>query len=303
MGMKFYQVPRNMAHAAPYSVSACVSAILAATAQMQPLPAAAGEDIEEIVVTATRRSESISDVPYNISAIGAADIANSGVTDLEGLTRMIPGLVTPDLGARASNTNNALVVRGLNASSVDVIEQELAAPTVSTYVDETPLFANLKMTDVARVEVLRGPQGTLYGSGSVGGTVRIIHNEPDPTTTEFDVSTRASHTENAANPNEAIDFVGNLPISDTMALRGSGGYERLAGFNDAVSVAVLGPDAQPVLAEPGDPVHSGLVFTEHRGVDWSEHLVRSYSAALETHRWLEAHLDLPTSDRPVRRLF
>ena len=251
-------------------LSAAISAILAATAaQVHSLPAAGADDIEEIVVTATRRSESISDVPYNISAIGAADIADSGITDLEGLARMIPGLVTPDLGTRAGNTNNTLTIRGLNASSVNVIEQNTAAPTVSTYVDETPLFVNLKMTDIARVEVLRGPQGTLYGSGSVGGTVRMIHNEPDPTTTEFDVSTQASHTANAANPSESIDFIGNLPISESMAFRASGGYERLAGFTNAVSVAVLGPNAQPVLADPSDPVHSGLVFTEHRDVDWS----------------------------------
>jgi iron complex outermembrane receptor protein len=250
-------------------LTVAISGILGAGAQLHPRPAVSAEDLEEIVVTATRRNESISDVPYNISAIGASDIANSGVTDLEGLIHMVPGLVSPDLGTRAGSTNNSLVIRGLNASAVNAETQQIAAPTVSTYVDETPLFANLKMTDIARVEVLRGPQGTLYGSGSVGGTVRMIHNEPDQTTTEFDVSTRLSHTQNAANPNEAIDFVGNLPISDTMAFRASGGYERLAGFTNAISVAVLGPNAQPVLADPGDPLNSGLVFAEHRGIDWS----------------------------------
>src|ERR1700728_1919178 len=255
--------------AARAQLAAAISAILAAGAQFYSPPAAADE-IEEIVVTATRRSQSLSDIPYNISAIGAADIADSGVTDLQGLTHMIPGLVAPDLGPRASNINDTLTIRGLNASSVNAETQEIAAPLVSTYVDETPLFANLKMTDIARVEVLRGPQGTLYGSGSVGGTVRMIHNEPDPTSTEFDVSTRASHTENAANPSEAIDFIGNLPISDTMAFRGSGGYEKLAGFTDALSVAVLGPNAQPVLADPGNPLTSPPVFAEKRGIDSSE---------------------------------
>jgi iron complex outermembrane receptor protein len=246
-----------------------ISGILAASAQLHPRQAVAAEELQEIVVTATRRNESISDIPYNISAIGAADITNSGVTDLEGLIHMVPGLVSPDLGTRAGSTNNSLIIRGLNASAVNAETQQIAAPTVSTYVDETPLFANLKMTDIARVEVLRGPQGTLYGSGSVGGTVRIIHNEPDPTTTEFDVSTHVSHTQNAANPNEAMEFIGNLPISDTIAFRASGGYERRAGFSNAISVASLGPNAQPVLADPSDTLYSGLVFTEHRGVDWS----------------------------------
>jgi iron complex outermembrane receptor protein len=251
----------------PSRLSMAIGAILAA-AQMHA-PAAAVE-LEEIQVTATRRSESISDVPYNISAVGGGDIAASGITDLQGLTRMVPGLTSPDLGARASSINSNLTIRGLNASTVHAEDQQIAAPTVSTYVDETPLFANLKMTDIARVEVLRGPQGTLYGSGSVGGTVRIIHNEPDLSTTEFDVTTRASHTANAANPSESVDFIGNLPINDTMAFRASGGYEKLAGFTDAASVAVLGPNAQPVLADPANPLTSPGVFTSKRGVDHSE---------------------------------
>jgi outer membrane receptor protein involved in Fe transport len=251
----------------PSRLSLAIGAILAAAQIHAP---AAAADLDEIQVTATRRSESISDIPYNISAVGGADIQAAGVTDLQGLTHMIPGLVSPDLGARGSSINSNLTIRGLNASSVHAETQQIAAPLVSTYVDETPLFANLKMTDIARVEVLRGPQGTLYGSGSVGGTVRIIHNEPDLATTEFDVSTRASHTANAANPSEAVDFIGNLPLSDTLAFRASGGDEKLAGFTDALSVAVLGPNAQPVLADPSNPLTSPPVFTEKRGIDRSE---------------------------------
>src|SRR6202034_4253603 len=207
--------------AAPHAnirLAAAISAVLAGGAQLHSAPALA-EDMGEIIVTATRRSESVADIPYNISAVGSTDLIDSGVTDLVGLTHMVPGLVSPDLGPRASNLNGTLTIRGLNASSVNAQSQEIAAPLVSTYVDETPLFANLKMTDIARVEVLRGPQGTLYGSGSVGGTVRMIHNEPDPTSTEFDVSTRASHTANAANPSESLDAIVNLPISDAMAFR------------------------------------------------------------------------------------
>lgn len=251
----------------PTRLSLAISAILAAAQIHSPAVAA---DLDEIQVTATRHSESISDVPYNISAVGGDDIAAAGITDLQGLTHMIPGLVSPDLGARGSSINSNLTIRGLNASSVHAETQQIAAPLVSTYVDETPLFANLKMTDIARVEVLRGPQGTLYGSGSVGGTIRIIHNEPDLTTTEFDLSTRTSHTANAANPSEAVDFIGNLPINDTLAFRASVGYEKLAGFTDALSVAVLGPNAQPVLADPANPLTSPPVFAEQRGIDWSD---------------------------------
>src|ERR1700689_4316913 len=81
-------------------LAVAISSVLGAGAQLHARMAVAAEDLEEIIVTATRRNESISDIPYNISAIGAADIANSGVTDLEGLIHMVPGLVGPDLGTR-----------------------------------------------------------------------------------------------------------------------------------------------------------------------------------------------------------
>ncbi len=267
--VKYRHRKQQPSSASSARLSTAIAAILASAPLHAPAAETTGE-IDEIQVTATRRSESISDVPYNISAVSGADIAAAGITDLQALTHLIPGLVSPDLGARASSINSNLTIRGLNASAVKAETQQIAAPLVSTYVDETPLFANLKMTDIERVEVLRGPQGTLYGSGSVGGTVRLIHNEPDFKSTQFDVSTRASHTENATNPSEAVDFIGNLPIGETLAFRGSGGYERLAGFTDALSVAVLGPNAQPVLADPANPLTSPPVFAEQRGVDWSD---------------------------------
>ena len=64
-------------------------------------------------------------------------------------------------------------------------------------------------------------------------------------------------------------MIGNLPLSETVAIRASAGYERLAGFTDASSIAEITANAQPVLAEPGDPLHSGLVFMRERDVDWS----------------------------------
>ncbi|HEY0339866.1 MAG TPA: TonB-dependent receptor plug domain-containing protein, partial [Steroidobacteraceae bacterium] len=128
-------------------ISLAIGAILAA-AQVHAAAAAAGDagasaadGLEEVRVTATRHSESIADVPYNISAVGGADIAAAGITDLAGLTRMIPGLVAPDLGARANSINSNLTIRGLNASSIHAETQQIAASLVSTYVDETPLFA------------------------------------------------------------------------------------------------------------------------------------------------------------------
>jgi outer membrane receptor protein involved in Fe transport len=77
----------------------CIAAICAASGALPVMRAHAADNMDEIVVTATRRSESVSDVPYNISAVGASDIRDAGVTDLQGLTHMIPGLVSPDSGS------------------------------------------------------------------------------------------------------------------------------------------------------------------------------------------------------------
>jgi len=274
---------------ATFSVSLVVSAILAATAQMrtqtalaQTSPAAdanstattlsgdedGGSALQEVTVTATRRAASVLSIPYNISAVSATDLKAAGVTDVQGLTSMIPGLQAPDQGVRG-NQFPQLTIRGLNVSPNG---QSSAlpggeAPLVSMYSDDTPLNANLKMTDLARVEVLRGPQSTLYGSGSVGGTVRLIHNEPDTTQTEFQVSANLSDTCHTHAPSGSVDTVFNLPISETIALRGSAGWEGLAGFTDALSVARLDAAQQPILANPGSPLTSGLTFERQNGVD------------------------------------
>ena len=249
-------------------VAAYVSAVLAAAAQSQAR-ADEGSSLAEVIVTATRRAESLTDIPYNISAVTAGELQNSGITDMQDLAHMVPGLVGPDLGARAGSYNNSLTIRGLNASAVNYEVGLLAAPLVSTYVDETPLFVNLKLTDVQRVEVLRGPQGTLYGSGSVGGTIRVIHNQPDLNSTQFQVNVRSSGTYNAREPSESFDGIINVPIADALAFRGSAGYEKLSGFIDALSLVRLDGRNTPVLANPADPLNSPPEFIERKAIDSS----------------------------------
>ena len=146
------------------SLSACVAGVLAA-AQASALTPADSSDIQEIVVTATRRSESVLDVPYNISAIDAQDLSNSGATSLQSLTNMVPGLVGPDLGPRGGDFNNSLAIRGMSTSVVNFTSPNIAAPLVSTYIDETPVFVNLKLADIERVEILRVPRARSTGPG------------------------------------------------------------------------------------------------------------------------------------------
>jgi len=190
--------------------------------------------IEEIVVTATRRESTVFDVPYSISVLTGSQIKRSGVQDLSDLVRAVPGIGYLEQGPRVANNNNYIILRGLNATSQSGAADTpfLAEPVVSTYFGNTPIFANFQTADLARVEVLRGPQGTLYGSGSLGGTIRFIPNEPSTDGSTFEVSAELSSTSHSGEINYNLSAVANQPISDTMALRFVAGYRDLGGFID-----------------------------------------------------------------------
>jgi outer membrane receptor protein involved in Fe transport len=167
-----------------------IAAILAAVPMhARAADAAAGGELEEIQVTATRHSESISDVPYNISAVSGADIAAAGITDLQGLTHMIPGLVSPDLGARGSSINSNLTIRGLNASSINAETQQIAAAGV---VPDLVGIAGNRLPGVSRQQ----------------GTVAVDYGVPFGATREFHAHLDAAYRS---------DFWTSLPSSPTAA--------------------------------------------------------------------------------------
>ena len=176
---------------------------------MQAQEATSGAALEEIVVTANRRTESVLEVPYNITALSADQLEAAGVSDISGMVRMVPGLSSFDEGPRVSGNRNNFNIRGLNANTLGNEDDNprIGQATVSTYVGETPVFFPLKLVDLDRVEVLRGPQGTLYGSGSVGGTVRFIPNKPDFDGFTLDVNAEASLTKKS----DDVGYEGNLP--------------------------------------------------------------------------------------------
>ncbi len=260
-------------------VSVAVSLILAYAAQMRTVLAAAPTDADagsspdsqtlpEITVTANRREESVLSVPYNISALSGSALQKSGAGDVLSLSTLVPGLQGPNEGLRGGQLPQ-FTIRGLNVSPNGDSSTTPGgeAPLVSVYSDNTPLEANLRMTDIARVEILRGPQSTLYGSGAVGGTVRLIHNQPDPTQTEFQVSVDGSKTQHAAHPSGSVDTIFNIPISDAMALRGSAGWLGQSGYTNALSLVALDHSQQPILADPSSPLTSGLTYQRQNGVD------------------------------------
>lgn len=229
----------------------------------------ASDSLQPIVVTANRREQNLLDVPYNISAVSGQELQAAGVTSLTDIARLLPGINIPDLGPRASSSNSNIVIRGLNANdpgSSAYLPWE-SVPLVSTYVDEVPMFVNLNLTDVQRVEVLRGPQGTLYGSGAVAGTIRIIHNPPDPSRFTAEISADASSTSHAANGSYTLNGLVNIPISDAAAVRMNAGYKTVSGFINADNAIVFGPNAQPVLADPANPLTSNFKTESLRDVD------------------------------------
>src|SRR3546814_8306515 len=127
-------------------------------------------DLDAVVVTAQGREEDILAVPYNISAVSGEAIEQQNILDTSELMRGVAGVAVVDRGARNSSVVSGIRIRGLNVDSAALGDYAVSASsTVATYVDKTPLFANFLLSDIDRVEVLRGPQGTLYGSGALGG--------------------------------------------------------------------------------------------------------------------------------------
>jgi iron complex outermembrane recepter protein len=254
--------------------------------------AAAGTEsvgaLEEIVVTANRREQTVLDVPYNISAVTGASLQSAGVTNLNDLSRLVPGITIPDLGPRANSSNSLIIIRGMNVN--DPVNSAYlpwgSVPTVSTYVDDVPQFVNLALSDVARIEVLRGPQGTLYGSGAVGGTVKIVHNAPDPSAFDANVSVEGSETQHAGSPSSTLEAMLNIPVSPDFALRLSAGYNRISGFINAKNAVRFDGNMQPVLADPSNPLTSGFVTGPVAHVDDAHGFHARLAARWKANDWL-----------------
>ena len=227
------------------------------------------DTLEAVVVTANRREQNALDVPYNVSTVSGTDLANAGANSLVDMARLMPGVSIPDVGARANSGNSLIIIRGLNVN--DPVGSSYlpwgSVPTVSTYIDDVPLFVDLRLDDIQRVEVLRGPQGTLYGSGAVGGTIKMQHNAPDLTHFTAETSANVSRTDHAGAPSYDAHVVLNEPLGDKIGLRLSAGYQRTAGYIGATAATVFGPGQQPVLADPANPLTSAQALAPIAHVD------------------------------------
>ncbi|MGI9294223.1 MAG: TonB-dependent receptor plug domain-containing protein, partial [Pseudomonadales bacterium] len=243
------------------AVSAGVMMLAAGvSAQQQPM-------LEEVTVTATRRAASVQDIPYNISAVSGDSLENAGIGNVTDLVRVVPGLTAADVGGDSS-VNNNLIIRGLNAQNPGRanILPNIQESAVSTYVNDTPVFFNLKLADLERVEVLRGPQGTLFGSGSVGGTVRFLLKEPDLEEATASVEVGGGQSGNSDDFNYGAQFIGNLPMGDAVAARIAFGTETLGGVTDALALSVLDENGI-VVPLGGDRVGGGHTQTSKDDID------------------------------------
>jgi len=209
--------------------------------------------LQEVVVTASHREVSAQDLPISITAVTGAQLERAGIQDMASLAHSMAGVNYTDKGPFSIN-GSTLIIRGLNSEGTagQLALASPVVPAVATYVDDTPLFFNLRLDDLSRVEILRGPQGTLYGSGSLGGTIKFIQNAPDPTGFDANAEIGLSSTRHAANANEEAHGMLNLPISDTFAIRLNATRTHDAGFINQPNLYVLDSSGAPVAAQPGN---------------------------------------------------
>lgn len=191
---------------------------------------AAGDELEEVVVTATKRSESLQRVPLSITAVTSAALEQKSAENFADYARSVPALSFIDLGAGRQR----VAIRG--------IDSKTGSTVVGYYLDETPIpdsssasaekvAFDPSLIDVDRVEVLRGPQGTVYGAGSMGGTIRVIPKAPNPSAQQAHLNTKVSVTDGSGRPGYEVDFMLNTPlIADRLALRMVGWYSKSEGF-------------------------------------------------------------------------
>ncbi len=238
-------------------ISIAVASALAASVASQD----AAAEIEEVVVTATKRTESTQDIPVAVSALGQQSLEELGVTNFTDYLVQLPGVSAGGSGPG----QKTIYIRGVASTTPNLTTAGVAglAPNVALYLDEQPLAQpgrNLDVyaADLARVEVLPGPQGTLFGASSQAGTVRLITNRPEPGETYASLKAGTAITQDGE-PSNNVEVMLNLSFSDTFALRGvvyadnKGGFiDNVAGTLDASESARFRPEG--TVRDNGVPV-------------------------------------------------
>jgi iron complex outermembrane recepter protein len=209
--------------------------------------------LQEVVVTATKRRESAQEIPISLTALTAEALEAKGAINFDEYARSVPGLSFMDTGVGRER----IAIRGIDAT--------VGATVVGYYLDETPIpdasgqtlsAENVgfdpELIDIDRVEVLRGPQGTVFGAGSMGGTIRIIPKAPNPARFESSVKADLWHIEGSSGPSDTYSGVLNVPIvQDRLAIRMAAWYREQQGF---IERQIATPASHLANLENGTPV-------------------------------------------------
>ena len=228
--------------------------------------AAQNATIEEVVVTARKKSESLQDVPLSVNALNEETLEERGINVFEDYLTQLPGVTAGGSGPGQST----IYIRGLASTTPNLTTAGVAglAPNVSFYLDEQPLAQpgrNLDVyaADVARIEVLSGPQGTLFGASSQAGVVRMITNKPKPGVTESNVEVETRFMPEG-DTGTKLEFMTNVPLSDKTTWRFVGYSDRRGGYIDQVA-GKIDPSASARFRPSGTVRDNGLPVNSSRG--------------------------------------
>ncbi|WP_414827706.1 TonB-dependent receptor [Alteromonas sp. H39] len=218
-------------------VSCAIVAALASTSIAAQEASSAKAKIETIEVTATKRTESIQDVPVSVTALDGKALENLGIDNFQDYVEFLPNVVFQGTGPG----QNEIYIRGAATTQSNIMLSSVQAlqPSVAFYVDEQPVSMagrNLDVyaTDVQRVEVLPGPQGTLFGASSQAGTVRLITNKPDHSGFSAGFDTSISFTKGGDMSN-AVEAYFNMAVTEDMAVRVAAYNDRQGGWIDNIA--------------------------------------------------------------------
>lgn len=223
-------------------LAAAISAILAHGPLAYGAPAAdESGGLEEIVVTAQKRVENLQDVPVSIEVLDGQRLAQLNVVSLDGYVKLSPSVSysrAEGQGGNGQPGTSHIYMRGVVSGANE--NHSGSQPSVGTYLDEQPVTTidgtpDVHIYDVQRIEVLEGPQGTLYGASSEAGTVRIITNKPDTTKFEAGVDGGVNHVQHGSGIGYTTEGFVNIPLASFAAVRLVGWYEKDMGYIDNVA--------------------------------------------------------------------
>ena len=257
---------------APAEVPAPAPAEVAApapTVASAPAPAARAPVVNEndIVITATKREESLQRVPISVQAIGTKRLDQLNITNFEQYSKQLPSVSFQT----AQPGLTVVYMRGVATGGDGNHSGSL--PSVGSYLDEQPITTiggtlDVHIYDIARIESLAGPQGTLYGASSQAGTIRIITNKPELRVTSGRIDAEVNHVSHGGTGGKLEGMI-NLPLGDRVAFRGTGFWQRDAGYIDNIPASrtycgtvITDPDTGAVIGCNKDGIHvtnAGLV--------------------------------------------